>query len=392
MNITRKITRMVAALVALLWISACSKPDLSNLPDVSQTISCHSNSELAVPADPAAAGPWPVGVRTLAVSNGNKADLTAEIWYPATPGSESGTTAEIYDMRQFLPDADAALIPDNSGLEQPCNCYRDLPIDFDRGPYPVIVFVHGTAGFRTASLTQMTHWASRGFIVISADNPKIRLKDLKASPLGAVFATQAQDTVQILEAVHGLTGDLADFHNAIDPTRIGLGGHSAGARAVSELGAAPGVRVIVPMGGRGGDISDAYARRVLYIGSELDGVSAYRNTVTGYNNTQLPKRLVGIANTGHLTYTELCSLGAEFGGVIPLVKSYGVEVPQLFLTLGTDGCGEEFLDPQTGWDIINYASTLAYEELLQCNPEIGAGFNDLGERFGDAILEFDEQL
>lgn len=384
--------KITAAVLAVLFTGACSKPNLSNLPDVSQTISCHDNNELQVPADPAATGPWPVGVRTLAIDNGNKADLTAEIWYPAVPESESGLAAELYDMRQFLPDDDAALIPDNSGLEQPCNCYRDLPIDYDRGPYPVIVFVHGTAGFRTASLNQMTHWASRGFIVISADNPKIRLKDLKANPLGAIFATQAQDTVQVLEAVHGLNGDLADFHNAIDPTRIGLGGHSAGARAVADLGAAPGVRVIIPMAGRGGDIDNTYAQKLMFIGSELDSVSNYNNTLTGYNSAQLPKRLVGIANTGHLTYTELCSLGAEFGGVIPLIKSYGVDVPQLFLTLGTDGCGDGFLDPQTGWDIVNYASTIAYEELLQCNPEISAAFAGLEERFGDALLESDEQL
>ena len=44
-----------------------------------------------------------------------------------------------------------------------------------------VVFVHGTASFRTQSLTQMTHWASRGFVVLAADHPKIRLKDLLAN-------------------------------------------------------------------------------------------------------------------------------------------------------------------------------------------------------------------
>ena len=387
-----KIQRLIGALSLGLLVSACSKPNLSNLPDVSQDITCPAESGMVVPDDPAAAGPWPVGVKTVAIDNRNKKDLTAEVWYPAEMGSDAGGTPYVYDMRQFLPDADAELIPDNSGLEQPCNCYRDLPLDLENGPYPVIVFVHGTAGFRTASLTQMTHWASRGFIVISADNPAIRLKDIKANPLGSIFATQAQDTVQILEAVHGLNDDLADFHDAMDPTRIGLGGHSAGARAVSELGAASGVRVIASMAGSGGDIDTTYAQRALFIGSELDGVSNYRNTVNAYNAAPLPKRLLGIANTGHLTYTELCALGSEFGGVIPLVKSYGVEVPGLFLTLGTDGCGAEFLDAQTGWDIINYASTIAYEELLQCKPELGDAFSGLTDRFQDDILVIEEQL
>ena len=32
----------------------------------------------------------------------------------------------------------------------------ELPIDDQNGPYPVVVFIHGTASWRTQSLTQMT--------------------------------------------------------------------------------------------------------------------------------------------------------------------------------------------------------------------------------------------
>lgn len=48
----------------------------------------------------------------------------------------------------------------------------------EHGTYPLLMFVHGTAGFRTQSLHQIIHWASRGFIVASADYPGIQLYDL----------------------------------------------------------------------------------------------------------------------------------------------------------------------------------------------------------------------
>ena len=44
--------------------------------------------------------------------------------------------------------------------------------------FPVIVFVHGTAGWRSQSLSLVSHWASRGFVVVAADYPGICLHDL----------------------------------------------------------------------------------------------------------------------------------------------------------------------------------------------------------------------
>ena len=49
---------------------------------------------------------------------------------------------------------------------------------------PPVVFVHGTAGFRSQSLEIVTHWASRGFVVIAADHPGLYLGDLIRSVCG----------------------------------------------------------------------------------------------------------------------------------------------------------------------------------------------------------------
>ncbi len=367
--------------------SACAPtpPDLSGLSPVPINVDCEDTSLLTIPEDPSVRGPWPVGQKTVQLGR-----LTAEIWYPATPGSESNQQKVSYDLRQFLPDADAAKIPDDAGLDQPCDCYADLPLDMNFGPYPVIVLIHGTAAFRTASLPLVTHWASRGFVVVSADNPSIYLKDAKANVFGVAAANQAQDTVAILEALQNTPAELSFLNGYIDVSRIGMSGHSAGGNAAAFFADAPGVRTIIPLAA-GGTSSGTYLKSSMVIGSENDGVVAYSGQVSGYANSPSPKRLVGIGNTGHLVYTELCSLGAEQGGLIPLVESYGVDVPFFFRDLGTDGCGDDFLASEDGWTLINYASTAAFEEVLQCNAASAQAFDTIEDRFPQ-LFEFEQDI
>src|SRR5579862_2319099 len=133
---------------------------------------CAGASFLPVPADPKARGPWPVGARTVTIGR-----LTAEVWYPAVVGSDAGQPAVTYDIRKELPAAEASKIPDVDNPVQRCDCARDLPIDAAHGPYPIVLFVHGTAAFRTQSLPIVTHWASRGFVVVAADHPGLDLGD-----------------------------------------------------------------------------------------------------------------------------------------------------------------------------------------------------------------------
>ena len=206
---------------------------------------CSGQSLLALPSDPSARGPWPVGARTVTL-----AGLTVEVWYPATPGSDAGQMPAVYDIREHLPAADAAKIPDADNPWQSCDCVRALPLDDGHGPYPLVLFVHGTAAFRTQSLTFMTHWASRGFVVVAADHPGIQLKDVLASPLGLPGASdQAGDANKILDALAAPSGDIAFLAGHLDGARIAASGHSAGGGAIAGLGGR--AAVLIPMASMG---------------------------------------------------------------------------------------------------------------------------------------------
>lgn len=333
--------------------------------------------------DPGVRGPWPVGARTVTIDG-----LTTEVWYPAEIGSQEGKPYAQYDIREQLPDADATKIPDEKNPLQICDCHRDLPIDAAHGKYPVVLFIHGTAAFRTQSLTQMTHWASRGFVVLAADHPKIRLKDALNNLFGVGSATQAADGKKILASLEDAGGPLGFLDGHADVTRLAVSGHSAGGGAAAQLNGVPGVGVIIPLASQG--TKAGMQKSNLIMGGKADGIAAYSGQQSGYNGAPKRKRLVGLADAGHLAFSDLCFIGRDQGGILQIALDSGVNVPQLVGTLAKDGCKPGQLPAEDGWKIINFATTGVLEELLQCNADMTGKLSTLASM--PHVAEFKEDL
>jgi predicted dienelactone hydrolase len=334
---------------------------------------CAGTTLLARPSDPSARGPWAVGAHTSTI-----AGLTTEIWYPAQWGSDSCQTPATYDVRQHLPPADQDKIPDSANPLQICDCYRDLPIDSTHGPYPVITFIHGTAAFRTQSLTFMTHWASRGFIVVSSDHPHIQLADVLT--LNILGANEEGEAVNVLSALATPTGDLSFLAGHMDMTRMAASGHSAGGGAVETIASeTPGIQVVIPMAAGGVDAPDGGAPlSSLVMSAADDGIATPSSQVSGYASTAAPKRFVQIANAGHLVFSDLCAIGASEGGLLAIAEKYGVSGASVLAPLASDGCawqtGKSYtpITPQEGWAVVDFATSAVLEETLMCDTSMTA--------------------
>lgn len=346
--------------------------------------SCEGVSLLPRPADTAEPGPWPVGARTVDIGG-----LTVEVWYPAAPGSEEGVETVRYDIREALPESEQGKISDDENPWQQCNCYRDLPLDDGNGPYPVILFVHGTAGFRSQSLPQMQHWASRGFVVLSADHPGLWLADILGTACGQGNAPQdlQGDLAMILAAVRGEMPGLEDFGDGLDATRIGTSGHSAGGSAVAATG--DDAQVVIPMAA-GGVNDGAMLESSLVLGALADSIVAFSGQSDGYESTSPRKRLVGIANTGHLAFAQMCSLSNDTGdSLVEIAEANDVCGVQFAGFLFQ--CDDSFLPDPEGWEIINFASSAVLEETLHCEPEAAAELGLIQGHY-PVVLEFREEL
>lgn len=334
-------------------------------------------SFLPLPTDTSLRGPWDVGAQTTTI-----AGLRAEVWYPAAPGSAAQAARRSYDVREHLPPADRIKISDADNPLQVCDCFGELPIDAVHGPYPVVVFAHGTAAFRTQSLTMMTHWASRGFVVIAADHPGLELKDVLMNNFGG---DTAGDLRQILAALP----TLASFSPHLDLTRVGLSGHSAGGGAIASLGLAAGIGVMMPLAAQGVG-NKASGVRVLIMGGKDDGIARYSGQSQGYASTASPKRLVGLASAGHLAFSDLCIIGRDQGGLLAIAQRSGVVVNPLIALLARDGCAADDLNPERGLEIIKDATAAALEEGLLCRPERADALRDLARRYPE--VDYTEAL
>lgn len=336
---------------------------------------CDGATLLPVPADSSLAGPWPVGVKTVMVGG-----LTVEVWYPGTPGSEAGIEPRRYDIRGSLPDSEKLKVPDAKTPWQDCDCYADVPLDAAHGPYPAVVFVHGTAGFRAQSLEHVTHWASRGFVVLAADHPGLWLADLLGQLCGQPAVPQhlAADIATLVAAIEAPAGELEFLAGHLDGARIGMAGHSAGGGAIANSGDV--AQVLIPMAA-GGVTAGAALRSTLVLGAQSDQIVDYGSQQSGYASSPAPKRLVGISNAGHLAFSSLCSLanadGQDFVEIAGEFEICGAQFASALFD-----CVDTYTPDATSWAITNYATSAVLEEALHCTSN--------GDAFAGIMAKFPE--
>jgi hypothetical protein len=370
-------TRMLAAL-GMLAIPAFGAMANENCEVRS---GCGTATLCATPDDTSASGTWTVGARTVKVKG-----LTVEVWYPAQSQTSLATAPKSYDMRLWLPAKEQKKIPDDKVTIQVCDCYADLPFDAEHGPYPVVLFAHGTGAFRTQTLSLMTHLASRGFVVLAADHPGLYLGDLLQFKFGAKVTSDLQT---ILSALKSEAPELNFLQGKLALDHIGLIGHSAGGNAVASLSGLEGVEFVVPMAA-GGTQNGPDLKGSLIMGAVNDKVVAYSRQQSGFNASPSPKRLVGIANAGHLAFSDLCALKNGDGeDMVTVAKNYKIANAG-FATGLWDGCAPGQIDPAKARVIVNYTVAAGAEEVLQC-VDRSDSFKSLKGRYKE-VTEFKEAL
>ena len=155
--------------------------------------------------DPGAAGPYAVGVTKMAFARPSTADASPRvmetwIWYPAK--GEAGAVAD---------DASPAT---------------------DDGPFPLVIFSHGSGGLPENQSFFTEHLASWGFVVAAPPHPGNTSEDCALCDIQNIAASARErpdDIAFILEEVVKLHNDTAQpLSELIDPDRTAVAGHSFG--------------------------------------------------------------------------------------------------------------------------------------------------------------------
>ncbi len=179
-------------------------------------------------------GPHPVGTLEITIPGeegvaGREAPLSATVWYPALNPDELEEAAR-YRVGLFTLEGRA--LPDAAP-------------DAANGPYPLVIFSHGSGGMRFQSLYLTEHLASHGFVVIAADHPGNTVQDAlfggsDAAYLNGLiqnFGTRPLDILRQITYLDALPAD-SPLAGLMDMARIAVSGHSFGGYTALAAGGA----------------------------------------------------------------------------------------------------------------------------------------------------------
>jgi len=289
---------------------------------------------------PAEAGPFRVGVQQitftkLSVTTGKPRALKTDIWYPTDT--------------------------DKGAISQALGGILNAPLSDSAVALPLLIFSHGSCGFPGQSLFLTSLMASHGFIVAAPPHPGNEIFDYPNCGTPAQqadsFFNREPDITFVIDSLLQLNTDPTSFlYGAIDPTRIGMSGHSFGgqttlrvcaddARVIAGLALAPALmplqalvpNIRVPMMVQGGS---------------LDSVTPFAdNTQATYDLLSAPKYLLEIENTGHLAFSDGCFFTLSDCGPGTLSQDEAhlyvlrYAVPFLLHWIAGDPRFDAFLDP-----------------------------------------------
>jgi predicted dienelactone hydrolase len=367
---------LLASIFALaLFAAACSSDAGSDGATTSKASSASTTTTTTDGADPAYEdlGPNQVGTRTIALDDGRR----VVIWYPAA-ASAADSPKEVFDIASLLsPDLQAKISADlRPQYEIDAHVGADPATD---GPYPVVLFSHGYAGFPEQSADLVTHLASWGFVVIAPDHVERSLSGLLGTAAQGVAKREDPDVLSasLDAAITDAKADDSPLHDLMDLDEVAVAGHSAGASA-AYLTASSDDRVKAfisySVGNGRADEGGAEPRPVpkvpgmVMVGTS-DGIIDPAESRAVYEGMEPPKYLVEIDGAGHLVFSDICLIGKDKGGLVQLTKEAGLDLPENLLRLASDGCEPDKTDPADAFAAIDHFSVAFLRYELGIDPE-----------------------
>ena len=256
-------------------------------------------------------------------------------------------TRKTYDLKEWLPAGPRKALGTKAGRLFTTNAAEGEKIA-PGGPFPVVVFSHGLAGFRVESAFLTTHLASWGFIVIAPDHPGHSLTAVLSSTVSADATSGVNDLAASVVAL-----GRSPLRAGADLFNLAVIGRSTGGDTAIRWGAdEPRVQGIVVLAGGVGAPRDPL-RPILFMAAANDQVVRAQSIQAAYRSSQSPKRLIMLNDSGHLSFTDVCTIAADPGGLWREIMRLGAKAQDRAKVLLTDGCSAPNAPFANAWPVVN---------------------------------------
>ena len=317
-------------------------------------------------ADPAAAGPFGVGFRTIKIVDASRnRPLDVTIWYPTAPGT-TGTPARYALLPTTYTDSQVAI--------------ADAPI-VATDELPLLIYSHGSGGLNFISAFITEHLASQGFVVIAANHTGNTAIDNFVNAMVSQDQNDMNRPADITAEIDGILARNADptdpLHNKIDPDRIGLFGHSYGGyTALATVGGhstslgstVPDKRIkavigLAPYTARltSTELAAVDVPTMMLVGTKDITTPTDTNAGIAYESISgRPLVLVEMTDAAHQSFTDVCAYLDE----IPKLPDAPAAVVDVIRRQAAEGCGEGFMPFERDIEVTNTMVTAFFLQYV----------------------------
>ncbi|MCM3924077.1 dienelactone hydrolase family protein [Frankia sp. AiPs1] len=312
-------------------------------------------------SDPDLPGPWQIGYRTVQITDSSRPGrvLVTSLWYPArpngsaTPGSALPAVAGVAgvhgpsggpratvesDAGGACPEVAAAGPADLGGPGQPA--FYPLVGDVGLpsasavtdaapapGPFPLVVFSHGSFGSRTQSAFLMEALAGHGFLVAAPDHPGDTMTDAAAGREERQVDLATDRPRDVSAVIDALTARSCPDAARIRPDQIGVvgfsfGGFTAVVSSIATLPVPADVRIRASVGLAAttsvlpaASLAEVHVPTLLIGGTQDGTVPIPENNDRAFNLLvdSHPRMTVAVTGATHNSWTEICRQAGLLG-------------------------------------------------------------------------------
>lgn len=199
---------------------------------------------VAAPGDVGPGTPeYAVGRRTIQIAAAPDRTLTVDVWYPVDDVDAAGVGPSVYEF---------------PGISYPSSVALDQPVASSDGPFPLVVYSHGSGGLRYIAAFFAEALAARGFVVAAPEhtgNTAFDAVTRTTATRAEIARFRPADVQATITGMLAASAEPADpLAGRIDAERIGVAGHSAGGYGVltavagyKEVPADPRIDAVVLM-------------------------------------------------------------------------------------------------------------------------------------------------
>jgi predicted dienelactone hydrolase len=296
-------------------------------------------------------GEYDVGVQTIQVTDEERGrTLEVDVWFPLAddtagePHRYSFITGDYYESPRAI-SADAAAIASD-------------------GPFPLVVYTHGSGGLRYIHSDYTETIASHGYLVVAADHAGNTAIDqfLQTEDDRATIAYNRPRDVQVLidQMTNPENTATAGFVGSVDPERVAVTGHSLGGYGTLAVGGGmsnevgtiepdPRVDALIPLAPAVGDGDPATS---LLTADFLINVTAPVLVMVGTGDITTPPSpnvdrtfaevssevvyRVDLVDAAHQSFTDVC----DYLDFFPTLDNPTPEVVGIIEAFAVEGCSD----------------------------------------------------